>query len=181
MIDLTFVTSYPGKAREVSQLLQVELRHRVLEVAEIQSLDAEQIVEHKLHQAFLEVDGPVLVEDTSLTFAALGGLPGPLIKWFSSELGNAGLCRLLDGYDTRAARASIVYGLFDGRRTWFFDGSTDGEIATEPRGDGGFGWDSIFIPRGRQQTWGEMSTREKAVGSMRSVALNKLHDFLSKA
>lgn len=47
---------------------------------------------------------PVLVEDTSLGFQALGGLPGPYIKWFLQRLGVTGLVKMLDGFNVEGSR-----------------------------------------------------------------------------
>lgn len=48
-----------------------------------------------------QVGGPVMVEDTSLCYNALGGMPGPYIKWFLDKLGHEGLNKILAGYDVR--------------------------------------------------------------------------------
>ena len=45
------------------------------------------------------MDGPVIVEDTSLCFNALNGLPGPYVKWFYEAVGNEGLVKILDGFE----------------------------------------------------------------------------------
>jgi inosine triphosphate pyrophosphatase len=57
--------------------------------------EPEEIATKKCTQAVLQVDGPVIVEDTSLCFNALGGLPGPYIKWFLGKLKPEGLPKLL--------------------------------------------------------------------------------------
>ena len=57
-------------------------------------------------------------------------------------------------------------------------GEVSGVIASQPRGDEGFGWDAIFIPDGSSKTWAEMNLDEKQQNSMRSLALNKLKRFL---
>src|SRR4051794_37620510 len=102
MIDsLTYVTSNQEKARQISQYLAFPVHHKEIDLIEIQSLDLRVIIEQKAKEAYKHVLSPVLVEDTSLRFLALGKLPGPLIKWFLAELGTNGLCRLLDEYTGR--------------------------------------------------------------------------------
>ena len=173
-LSITFITGNAAKAKQLARHLSYPVRHRKLELAEIQSLDLKEIVSCKAREAYQRVKRPVLVEDTSLTFRALGHLPGPLIKWFFQELGNKGLCELLDGYKDRSACAEVCFGLYDGKKLRFFEGKIKGTIAKRPRGKRGFGWDPIFIPAGCRRTWGEMSADEQKGTSMRRIALKKL-------
>ena len=179
MLDtLTFITSNPAKVRLLSHYLDFPVIHTSIDLIEIQSLDLPTILEYKAREAYAQVRAPVLVEDTSLRFLALGQLPGPLIKWFLAELGTDGLCRLLDGYPDRAALAEVQYGLYDGHTFQAFAGAQPGSIAPAPRGSNGFGWDSIFIPAGQQKTWAEMTAEEARETSMRRIALQKLEAAL---
>jgi len=91
--SLTFITGNTAKAEQLARHLEYPVTHQKLDLPEIQSLDLKEIVEHKAKEAYKQIKKPVLVEDTSLTFSVLGKLPGPLIKWFLTELDNAGLCR----------------------------------------------------------------------------------------
>lgn len=174
----------PKKAEQVSWHLDMPLKHRKLDLVEIQSLDPAEVVADKARRAYSVVSEPVLVEDTSLIFHALGHLPGPLIKWFLEELGTEGLCELLNGYDDRSATASVLFGLYDGTDMRVFDGSWSGQIAKSPRGELGFGWDPIFIPNGDGnpdgKTWGEMTIEEQVATSMRRIALKKLQQALAE-
>lgn len=171
---LTFITGNAAKAEQLSRHLDFPIAHQKIELTEIQSLDLAEIVEHKTKEAYRHVNSPVLIEDTSLTFTALGRLPGPLIKWFLTELGNEGLCWILDGYSDRSAVAEVLFGLYDGQQLQTFHGRAEGTIADNPRGDQGFGWDPVFIPAGHHKTWAEMSPEEQAKTSMRRIALKKL-------
>ncbi|GLV53887.1 non-canonical purine NTP pyrophosphatase, RdgB/HAM1 family [Dictyobacter sp. S3.2.2.5] len=174
MQPLTFITSNRGKAEQVSWFLYGPITHKKIDLAEIQSLDLATIIEWKAKEAYQHVQSPVLVEDTSLRFGALGKLPGPLIKWFLAELGTNGLCRLLDSYPDRSAEATVMFGLYNGQTLHTFTGSQKGSIALAPRGQNGFGWDSIFIPNGSEKTWAEMTIEEQKEASMRKAALEKL-------
>lgn len=176
---LTFVTGNPAKAREIQPYVRnARFETVALDLHEIQALDLREVVEHKARDAYEQVRKPVIVEDTSLVFHTLGRLPGPLIKWFLTELGTDGLCRLLDGFPDRRATASVLFGVYDGGGLQVFDGHAEGSIAPEPRGAENFGWDSMFIPQGAARTWGEMTTEEKWATSMRRQALEKLDAFL---
>lgn len=176
-MSITFITGNIGKVNEVSRYLGIPLEHKSLNLDEIQSLDLEEIVKDKAERAFREVGGPVLVEDVSFVFNALGKLPGPLIKWFLKELGNVGLCRLLDGKDRRCV-ATVCYGYHDGTSVRLFSGSMAGSVAEAPRGENSFGWAPIFIPEGFDKTYAELTNEEQAPIAMRNKALSKLHAIL---
>ncbi len=178
METITFISGNPGKVNLLKQYLDFPVVHTSIDLVEVQSLDLATIVEHKVKEAYRQVGWPVLVEDTSLRFYALGRLPGPLIKWFLTELGTDGLCRLLDNYTDRSAMAEVQYGLYDGQSFRTFSGAVEGTIALTPRGSRGFGWDAIFVPAGLEKTWAEMTDEEARAASMRMIALRKLEAYL---
>lgn len=175
---ITFITGNAAKAEQLARHLNVPVDHKKIDLVEIQSLELEEIVEHKAKEAYKQVRKPVLVEDVSLTFHSLGKLPGPLIKWFLVELDNDGLCKLLKRYDDHSATAQVIFGLYNGRVVKFFEGAMKGSIAIKPKGNKGFGWDPIFIPHGYAKTWGEMDVEEQKATSMRRIALKKLEKYL---
>lgn len=155
-----FITGNQSKADYLSRQLGVQLEHRKVELDEIQSTDLHIIVAHKLRQAYAKFQSPVLVEDVSLSFNALGDLPGPYIKWFIEHAGDEACCKILDGFRDRSAIIRCTYGYYDGERMEFFDSELPGIIADRPRGDNGFGFDRIFINDGYDVTRAEMSQQE---------------------
>lgn len=96
--EITFVSSNLNKIKEVKLLLGEDfpwsLNCKSLELPEPQALPVE-ISIAKCKRAAELCNGPVIVEDTSLCFNALNGLPGPYIKWFYESIGNAGLAKVL--------------------------------------------------------------------------------------
>lgn len=178
MKELNFISSNLDKAKYLSDYFDISVKHRHLELDEIQSLDLKEVVLKKAKEAYRKIYEPVLVEDTSLVFKELGKLPGPLIKWFRKELDDEGLCHMLNHYPTREATAMVAYGYCDGKEAKAFIGEVEGTIARAPKGENGFGWDPIFIPKGYLKTWAEMTDDEKAETSMRKIALEKLREFL---
>ena len=62
----------------------------------------------------------------------------------------------------------------------FFDGKINGEISKEIKGDDGFGYDPIFIPKGSNKTFAEMTLDEKNLFSHRAIAVKKLVQYLSR-
>jgi len=57
----------------------------------------------------IQIGGPCITEDTALGFEALGGLPGPYIKYFLESVGHSGLNAMLDGFSTRNAQAICTF------------------------------------------------------------------------
>ncbi len=178
--SITFITGNASKAEQLKRHLDYPIFHKKLDFDEIQSLDLKKIVKHKAKEAYKKIKSLVLVEDVSLTFHAFGKLPGPLIKWFLGELGNNGLCKMLDGQNNRNATAEVCFGLYDGKKLKIFEGKVEGKIAEQPRGKTDFGWDPIFIPKGSHKTNAEMPAEEQKKFSMRKIALKKLEAFLEK-
>ncbi|HVV15070.1 MAG TPA: non-canonical purine NTP pyrophosphatase [Candidatus Paceibacterota bacterium] len=178
MEKLTFITGNAGKAKYLSEHFHMPVDHIKLDLKEIQSLSLREVVEDKARRAYDIVKAPVLVEDVSLVFAGLKQLPGPLIKWFLETLGNEGLCRLADSLNDRSALAEVEFAICDETGVHTFGGSIEGTIAESPKGEMGFGWDPIFIPKGYDKTWAEMSDEEKHQTSMRKIALEKVSEFL---
>lgn len=181
MKDLVFITGNQNKANILAEHLGTPVEHRKLNLDELQSLDLRVVAEHKARQAYGIVGGPVLIEDVSLTFHALGALPGTFIKWFVEELELQQICDLLAPYKNRGATAAIAYCIYDGERVYFFEGAAKGSIAPAPRGEGGFGFDPIFVPEGYTQTRAEMSADKYVMSSHRTIAMNKLRAFLDSS
>lgn len=155
-----FITGNQNKADYLSRQLGIQLDHKKVELDEIQSTDLHKIVEHKLRQAYSVCNQPVLVEDVSLVFNALGELPGPYIKWFVEKSGNEACCRMLDGFEDRSAVIRCTFGYFDGATLEFFDSELPGTIAEHPAGENGFGFDQFFIKEGNTITRAEMTQEE---------------------
>lgn len=177
-MQFTFITGNENKARYVAQWLGKDVPHHKFDLDELQTLDLRELVTHKAKQAYNLLRSPVLVEDAQLSFTALGNLPGPFIRWFIDELGYDGLCQILNAFDDRTAHGRICYALYDGKNFHFFEGDMHGRIAKAPRGDGGFGFDAIFINNGYAMTRAEMPEQDYANTSYRKIALDKLKAFL---
>ncbi len=178
MDNLTFITGNKKKADQVRKFVGFPLKQEDLELAEIQSLDVEEVVEHKAKEAYRILHKPVLVHDASVIFLALGKLPGPLIKWFGKELGNQGICKLLDNAPNRQALAEVAYGIYDGKKFSKVIHRVKGAIGKKPRGTNGFGWDPIFIPEGYDKTYAQMNEVELGEAYILTQSLKKLGEFL---
>ena len=179
---LTFITGNKKKLEEVKYILGPNFQYKVkslnLDLPELQGVP-EYIVSEKCRIASLTVDGPVLVEDTSLCFNALGGMPGPYIKWFQDKIGLDGLNNLLLAYSDKSAIAKCIFGYKEcnGSPLHIFTGNVYGSIV-EPRGPLNFGWDPIFQPDGYTETFAEMNSETKNEISHRYKALQLVKEFL---
>ena len=180
--DLVFVTSNLGKLREAEAVLGRSLDHRELDLPEVQTLDLAEVVCAKARKAWEHLGRPVLVEDTGLELAALGGFPGPLVRWMLASIGPQGICRIASCFGDAGATARCLVCATDGSSEVFGEGVVEGSIASRPRGGGGFGWDSAFEPSdGGGRTYGEMSEDEKNLISHRRKAFIALREALAKA
>jgi XTP/dITP diphosphohydrolase len=126
-----------------------------------------------------------LAEDSGLEVDALGGEPGVGSAHYAGDppddtANNAKLLGALAGGTNRRARFRTVAALAlpDGR-AWTSDGALDGTIALAPRGQGGFGYDPLFIPTGETRTLAEMAPFEKDAISHRRRALDGLRPRLT--
>lgn len=177
-MNITFITGNEHKAKYVAEWLGMPIAHKKLDLDELQTLDLHKLVDHKVKQAYDILKTPVLIEDAQLVFAAMGNLPGPFIKFFVEELGVDGMATMLNAFDDRRASGRICYALYDGKEIRYFEGEMTGTIATEPRGEGGFGFDRIFINDSYTQTRGEMTEEAYAATSYRKQALDALAAYL---
>lgn len=159
-LPAVFVTSRPEKAEEARRFgFAVERLH--LDLPELQSLDPGEIVEAKARAAYEKLERPVIVEDSGLALHAWGGFPGALVRWLEKGAGIGAIPRMLAAFDERRATAVCVVAWYDGTQLLSGRGVCEGAIASEPRGKGGFGWDSIFVPEGSDRTFAELGPEGK--------------------
>ncbi|MFZ1654948.1 MAG: RdgB/HAM1 family non-canonical purine NTP pyrophosphatase [Candidatus Moraniibacteriota bacterium] len=175
-----FATTSDHKLREVNHMLGYELEKIHLELTEPQDMDVEVIARAKAEEAFQKVGELVLVEDFAWYLDVWNGLPGPFVKYFVQTVGSAGILKMLGDEQNRKALAKTVVAYNDGTQVHVFVGELSGTVATEMRGESGFGLDPIFIPDGHTKTFAEMSAEEKNSVSMRALAVNQLKEFLNQ-
>ena len=87
----------------------------------------------------------------------------------------------LTGKSNRNAQFRTVIALIIDGKEMLFDGIVKGTIATEKRGDSGFGYDPIFIPEGHTESFAQMSGEMKNSMSHRFRATRQLGDFLKES
>lgn len=124
-------------------------------------------------------------EDTGLEVEALNGEPGVKSARYAGEDRHPDeniekLLLKLQGIENRKARFRTVISLIIDGAEHQFSGICEGNIHYEPKGDKGFGYDSVFVPAGEVRTFGEMSIEEKNRFSHRKKAMDKLLAFFLK-
>jgi len=177
---ILFITGNQKKAEEVKAITGLDVTAQNLDIAEIQALDVEEVAKAKALEAFKLTGQPVIIDDTGMSIDALNGLPGALVAWFLDTLQPKGILKLLVQEKNRKASVSTCIAYADQTGVFTFTGTVKGNLADSPRGDGGFGYDPIFIPEEQNKTYAEMSSEEKNQVSMRKIALLKFKDFMSK-
>jgi XTP/dITP diphosphohydrolase len=132
------------------------------------------------------VDGLVLSDDSGLEVDALGGGPGVYSSSYGGEEGkharnNARLLQEMKGREGHSARFRCIMVLAkNGEVLETFQGKVDGRILDEERGEGGFGYDPLFMPTGHHGSFAELGIDVKNEISHRSRALRKAIDWLEK-
>jgi inosine triphosphate pyrophosphatase len=174
---ITFVTGNENKVRETEKIMG-PLTIRNINLPEFQG-SPEEIAIEKCKLAATHIGGPVIVEDTSLCFEALGGMPGPYVKWFLQCVGITNMVKMLDSFPDKTAYAKCVFAYSDGPgdEPKVFVGITKGTIVP-PRGNTRFGWDPIFQPDYFNLTYAELDNGVKDKISHRHKAIRQLEHYL---
>jgi len=122
-------------------------------------------------------------DDTGLEIAALDNQPGVYTARWAGEAHNDAANRAkalqeLHGKTNRQARFRTVVTLIRDGKVQQVEGVVNGSIATEEHGEGGFGYDSLFIPQGYDQTFAELPATVKNTISHRARAMQQLKTLL---
>jgi len=124
-------------------------------------------------------------DDTGLEIDALNGEPGVYSARYAGEncLAQNNIRKVLDklkGKKVRCAKFRTVIALIINGKETLFEGECNGSITQKKDGEGGFGYDPIFLPDDSELTFAQMSKKEKGKISHRGIAVKKLLDFLFK-
>ena len=190
-------THNPGKLREMGEILK-DFGIEVVSPRDLGiTVDVEETGTTFAENAMLkakaickEANLPAIADDSGLCVDALNGAPGVYSARYGGEgLDDKGrymlLLSSLRGAPTRAAHfACAVACAFPNGDTLTAEGRCDGSIAYAPLGEGGFGYDPVFLLPGTGKTFGQLSQEEKSAVSHRGRALKdfagKLEAYLKK-
>ena len=121
-------------------------------------------------------------DDSGLEVDVLNGAPGVYSARYSGGGSEANMDKLLHnltGKNNRAAQFRTVIALLLGEDTHLFEGIVRGTIIDERRGEGGFGYDPIFVPEGYGRTFAQLGNEVKNRISHRAKAVEQLAEYLS--
>lgn len=186
---LVFATNNPHKLREIREIMPDHIT--ILSLADIHcegdipetadTLEGNALI--KAHYVYDRYGFDCFADDTGLEVEALNGGPGVHTARYAGESQDpdANMKKMIAEMQentNRHARFRTVIALIEKGVEHLFTGIVDGEIATEPRGKQGFGYDPIFIPEQTGLTFAQMGEEGKNQISHRARAVGKLLDFL---
>ncbi|MCU0458269.1 MAG: non-canonical purine NTP diphosphatase [Bacteroidales bacterium] len=190
-MELVFATNNKHKIREISELLDNNIR--ILGLADLNITEdipeeADTLEENAIFKARYvhERTGMnVFADDTGLEVECLDGAPGVYSARYAGKSKSFDdniekLLREMQGATDRRARFRTVIALVLDGAEYLFEGTVEGEIISERRGSGGFGYDPVFLASGFDKTFAEIPLAEKNTISHRARAMQKLLEFLKE-
>ncbi len=206
-MKLVFATGNPGKLREAAEILgegfelvtpaEVGITEEIPETGSTLRANSQQKADYIYKKTGLDC----FADDTGLEVDILGGAPGVETARYAGPQKDpaANIAKLLEemarlekeasmartngittAHDRRTAHFRTSVTLILGGKRHFFDGIMEGTIARERHGEGGFGYDPVFIPEGYSVTAAELTEEEKNAISHRGKALRAMADFLKQ-
>jgi XTP/dITP diphosphohydrolase len=190
-MEIIFATHNDNKLREVQALMPSSVKLISLrdlnfneEIPETSGTIAGNAIQ-KVEFLKNRFDLPIFADDTGLLVDALNGEPGVYSARYAGEQKNSEdnmdlLLKKLTDNNNRAARFVTAIALNLNHCQTLFEGVCEGTILNERKGDEGFGYDPIFMPKGYDLSFAQMSQTEKGKISHRAKALLKLIDYLKE-
>jgi XTP/dITP diphosphohydrolase len=189
-MELVFASSNQNKVAEIQKLVGNKIKllslkdiHCTEEIEETGKTFRENAL-IKARYVFEKYKFNCFADDSGLEVEALNNEPGVYSARYAGEPKNdlnniQKLLKKLAPKTTRKACFKTVIALvFDGKE-YFFEGKINGQISLQPIGDGGFGYDPVFIPDGYDRTFAQMTLEEKNSISHRAIAIKKLVEYLA--
>ena len=188
-MNLVFASNNKNKIAEIQSMLPESIK--ILSLEDINCLeDIPETADTIEGNAILKADYVTqkygydcFADDTGLEVEALNGEPGVYsARYAGTHRNNAdNIALLLTNLKNKASRKArfrtVITLILDGV-IHQFDGIVEGQIIEELRGEGGFGYDPVFVPDGYEQTFAEMTMEEKNKFSHRQKAVTQLFTFL---
>jgi XTP/dITP diphosphohydrolase len=183
---LVIASHNPGKLKEIAELLApyavdcVSAADLGLPEADESGATFQANAELKAQAAAQGANLPALADDSGVAVDALGGAPGIYsARWAGPKKDFAMAMQRVErqlGHDAdrRAHFVSVLSLAWPDGHVDSFEGQVHGRLVWPPRGNRGFGYDPMFLPDGRSQTFGEMDPQGKHQISHRAVAFRKL-------
>jgi XTP/dITP diphosphohydrolase len=172
---IVIATHNAGKLRELRELL-APYGIEAVSAGELGRSEPEETGASFLENARIKAEAaataaslPAFADDSGLAVDALGGAPGiHSARWAGPDKDFYGAMKRIEDLlrekkttDRRAHFVSALCVAWPDGHVEEFEGRVDGTLVWPPRGDQGFGYDPVFLPDGRDRTFGEMSAEEK--------------------
>ena len=190
-MKLVFATHNTHKFREVQVLMPQHIQ--LVSLTDIQCLEEieesgktlEENAQLKADYVTKTYGFPCFADDTGLLVDALNGAPGVYTARYAGPQKNAQdnmekLLKELESTLNRKAHFKTAIALNDSGQQMLFTGIVHGEITKNQQGEGGFGYDPIFMPSGYDATFAELSLTTKNRIGHRGQAISKLLSYLSR-
>ncbi|MEI7918281.1 MAG: non-canonical purine NTP pyrophosphatase [Candidatus Saccharibacteria bacterium] len=172
MKTIYFATGNAGKVISLQRYfkqndINIDIERVSVDMIEPQADTSTEVALAKARQAYAQLKKPVLVDDSSFHISALGGFPGPYIKYMLSTIGIVGILEFLKHHDDRSAYflSSLVYIDDLGQEHIFEDEPYKGTIAervADVNADNSWSdLHKIFIPAGTDKVLAELSDDER--------------------
>ena len=194
---IVFATNNPHKLNEIQNLLGSHFTLMSLkdigfngDIPEEQPTLEGNALE-KARYIYEKFNTPCFADDTGLEIDAFNGEPGVFSARYAggldifgtedkrSEANMLKVLTKLENVHNRKARFRTVIAYIENNTEHFFEGIMNGSVTNEKRGNGGFGYDPIFVPDGSQLTFAEMPLSEKNKISHRAQAFRKFVEFMT--
>ena len=189
MKKIVFASSNQNKLQEVRNLLKDKFE--ILSLVDINFFDDIEETETTIEgNASLKANYisnkygiDCFADDSGLLIDALDGAPGVYSARYAGEPKNDKnnlelVLKNLENHSNRKAHFKTVIALNLKGKHYLFEGSINGKITEQPKGENGFGYDPIFIANDLDKTFAEMDLQEKSKISHRGIAIQKLISFL---
>lgn len=192
MKELVFATNNPHKLSEIRSIIGDKIR--IISLADIGCLaDIDETADTlegnaliKARYVFSRYGMDCFADDTGLEVRALGGLPGVHTARYAypdrhdPEANMDKLLDVLKEKNDRHARFRTVIALIEKGEEHLFEGVVEGKITESRHGNEGFGYDPVFAPEGRTETFAQLGDTVKNTMSHRARAVAALADYLAK-
>ncbi len=190
MQELIFVSTNNGKINEINQLLKegfnVKGLHDIGHFIDIEetgsTLQENALIKAQTINDIFKIN--CFADDSGLMIESLNKQPGVKSARFAGEKATDKdninkVLTLMEGVENRKASFNTVICLIWNNVNYYFEGKIEGNIAKQPLGENGFGYDPIFVPNGFDVSFAQMTNEEKNKISHRKIAVQKLINQLN--
>lgn len=184
MLYLYFITSNKSKYLEAKSLgknFGLNIIQKNIKIAEIKSLDQDQVIRELAKNAYIKVKKPLIIDDTALYFHEYYNFPGTYTKFLFKTIGFSGIKKLVKDHSGAFWRCSVAY--INKNELIIFDGELEGKLHF-PRGgtliatNTDWPYNDIFFPKGLSIPLSKLSTEGRLKISHRAIAMKKLFKYL---